>query len=223
MRNGAVALMSVWLASCAVGPNYERPATPAPTEYGERGVVPNAQAMAVDIEWWKQFGDPTLDALIADGIGANRDLRAATARLKAARAQRSERLFDFLPTVRAFGDYVETKNSRAVGTPGSAQPREASYYEAGFDAAWELDLFGRVRRANESARAAAQASEAARSDVVLSVIAEIARNYLELRGAQSRLEVARRNAENQQGALDVVQARLDAGRGTGLEIGRAHV
>lgn len=221
MRKLGIAMLSAWLASCAVGPDYERPESPSPQEYGERAIVPNAEARAIDIEWWKQFGDPTLDALIVDAIGANRDLRAATARLKAARAQRSERLFDFLPTVRAFGDYVETKNSSALRTPGNAQPRESAYYEAGFDATWELDLFGRVRRANESALAAAQASEAARSDVVLSVIAEVARNYLELRGAQSRLEVARRNAENQQGALDLVQARLDAGRGTGLDTARA--
>jgi multidrug efflux system outer membrane protein len=99
--------------------------------------------------------------------------------------------------------------------------RQQELYDAGFDAAWELDLFGRVRRQNESARAAAQAAVAARNQAVLSVIAEVARNYFELRGAQNQLGVARRNAETQSRALELVNSRLDAGRGTALDTSRA--
>ncbi|HXC58724.1 MAG TPA: efflux transporter outer membrane subunit, partial [Steroidobacteraceae bacterium] len=171
--------------------------------------------------WWHQFNDPLLDELIDQGIAANYSIEAANARLKAARASRREQFFDFLPKVGASANYRDLRQSRGGVPPGTPVVRNYDLYDAGFDATWELDLFGRVRRLNQSARASAEAAEASRNDVVLSVIAEIARNYFELRGAQDQLGVAERNAEVQTSALKLVNSRLDAGSGTLLDTARA--
>lgn len=222
---GALAAALV-LAGCAVGPNYREPKNSVDAEFGSKALVEGAAEGEIHTEWWKLFNDPVLDELVAHAAQGNRDIAAAQARLREARALRRERLFDFLPSITAKASYDNVRQSvgglEASGLPpGLSVPRDYELYDAGFDASWELDLFGGVRRRNESARAQAQAAEAARNDVVLSVIAEVARNYFELRGAQSRLEVARRNAENQTRALQLVQERLDAGRGTALDTARA--
>ncbi len=94
-------------------------------------------------------------------------------------------------------------------------------YDAGFDASWELDFFGRVRRSIEASSAQVEAAEASRQDVTVSLLAEVARNYFELRGTQNRLSVARRNAENQRQTLDLTMALLEGGRGTELDTSRA--
>jgi multidrug efflux system outer membrane protein len=99
--------------------------------------------------------------------------------------------------------------------------RDIELYDAGFDAIWELDFFGRVRRSIEASSAQVEAFEASRQDVMVSLLAEIARNYFELRGAQNRLAVARRNAENQRQTLDLTRALLEGGRGTELDTSRA--
>jgi multidrug efflux system outer membrane protein len=211
------------LAGCAVGPNYREPEIDVADEFAAASLLAGEQG-AIELQWWRQFNDPLLDELVEEAVRNNRDLAAATARLRAARAQRRERLFDFLPSITGSASYDSVRQSRS-GTPGlppgTAVDRDYELYDAGFDAAWEIDLFGRVRRANESARALAQASAAARNQVVLSVIAEVARNYFELRGAQSQLAVARNNAENQQRALELVNQLFDAGRGTALDTARA--
>ncbi len=163
----------------------------------------------IDREWWKRFGDPVLDELVAAATANNRDLAAATARLREARAQRRERLFDFLPTITGKASYDNVRQS-ANGSPGvpAGTPiaRDYELFDAGFDASWEFDLFGRVRRLNESAKASQQAAAAARNQVVLSVISEVARNYFELRGAQRQLDVARNNAATQTSALELVNS-----------------
>ena len=99
--------------------------------------------------------------------------------------------------------------------------RDIELYDVGFDASWELDFFGRVRRSIEASSAAVGAAEASRQDVIVSLLAEVARNYFELRGAQNRLAVARRNAENQRQTLDLTIALLEGGRGTELDTSRA--
>jgi multidrug efflux system outer membrane protein len=212
------------LTACAVGPNHREPRTEVAGSFDSQALVAAASQEDIQREWWKLFGDPLLDELVDTAVRNNRDVAAATARLRAARAQRRERLFDFLPTITGNARYDNVRQS-ASGTPGvpagTTPSRDYELFDAGFDASWEFDLFGRVRRLNESARAAAQAAAAARNDVLLSVIAEVARNYFELRGAQTQLQVARSNAENQGRALELVNARLDAGRGTALDTARA--
>jgi multidrug efflux system outer membrane protein len=136
-----------------------------------------------------------------------------------ARALRREARFDLAPTVTAAGGY--TKERFAAGNSPIGVPFDARYYDAGFDAFWELDLFGRVRRNIEAQSAEVQAAQATLRDAQVSVTAEVARTYFELRGAQTQLAVARRNVDNQRETLELTQARLEAGRSTELDTAQA--
>ena len=127
---------------------------------------------------------------------------------------------DFAPTVTASGGRTESRASERQA-PFAGVARDQDYYDAGFDAFWELDFFGRVRRNVEANSALVQAAEAGVYSTQVSITAEVARNYFELRGSQQRLEVAQRNAENQRETLRITTARLDAGRGTQLDTSRA--
>ena len=219
-RTVLVAAATALLAGCAIGPTYRQPELALPAAFADRELVAGS-ADAVNEAWWQLFNEPQLDALIASALQANQDLRAAEARLKEARASLVSQRFDFGPTLGASASGGPQRQSR-MGVPGTTvTQRDYELYDAGFDARWELDLFGRVRRGTQAAGAAAQSAQAQRDGVRLSVVAEVARNYFELRGAQSRLDVARRNADNQQHALQLVQARQDAGRGTPLDTARA--
>ncbi len=215
----AVAVAAV-LAGCAVGPNYKEPRPETDAVFTGQTLA-DADAGTPEQQWWKSFGDPLLDELVTEAQASNRTVAAAEARLKEARAARREQNWSFVPAPTAHASATSRRQSLG-GTPGGVPiTRNYDLYDAGFDASWELDIFGRVRRGNQAARADLGAAAAARDDVRLSVVAEVARNYFELRGAQQQLAVAERNAENQKHALDLVQARFDAGRGTALDSARA--
>ena len=213
----SVLAVSAVLAACAVGPNYQQPETKSPDQFVS---TDPAQFATADVEgdFWKAFNDQQLNSLIEESLTANHDIRIATARLREARAIRGESRLDFAPTVTASGGHTESKVSARQAT-GFA--RDQDYYDAGFDAFWELDFFGRISRNVEANSALVQAAEAGVYSTQVSITAEVARNYFELRGSQQRLEVAERNAENQRETLRITTARLDAGRGTQLDTSRA--
>ncbi len=211
-------LLAVILTGCAVGPDYVKPDTPVAPAFASAETATYSPE-EVQSRFWTQFGDDTLDRLVDDSLGANHDLRIALGRLVEVRAARREALFDFGPKVTASGGYTKQQVPAAASPIGIGY--NAELYDAGFDASWELDLFGRVRRENEAAHAQLQGAEANLHDAQVSVVAEVARTYFELRGAQNELAVARRNVENQQETLRVTDARLDAGRGTELDTSRA--
>ena len=214
---GAVALfVAATLAGCAVGPNYRKPETPVAQTFGaaEPAVYTPEQAQ---VQFWKQFGDETLDRLVDDSLNANHDLRIAVGRLAEARAARHQSLYDLGPTVTAHGRHTTQELSQVQ----FGFPYTTSYYDVGFDATWELDLFGRVRRSVEASSAQLQGAEANLHDAQVSVIAEVARTYFELRGQQNQLAVARQNVENQQATFNLTDARLKAGRGTEFDTSRA--
>jgi multidrug efflux system outer membrane protein len=217
LLTGTVALVvAATIAGCAVGPDYKKPESKAAATFAaaEPATYSPEQAQA---QFWKQFDDATLDQLVDDALNANHDLRIALGRLAEARAARHQALYDFAPTVTANAGH-QTQKFPLVQ---SGFPFTASYYDTGFDATWELDLFGRVRRENEAARADLQGTEANLQDAQVSVVAEVARTYFELRGEQFQLAVARRNVENQQATFQVTDARLKAGRGTEFDTSRA--
>ena len=151
-------------------------------------------------------------------LANNHDLRVATARIREARALLSETTFDRYPTVTAQGSYTRERLSKAVA---EGSDRDIELYDVGFDASWELDFFGRVRRSIEASAADVGAAEANFRDAIVSLLAEVARNYFVLRGTQNRLAVARQNAENQRQTLDLTIALLEGGRGTELDTSRA--
>ncbi len=218
-RTLSLAVVAV-LAGCAVGPDYRQPATTAADNFVQ---VEGAQFRSEEVErdFWRTFNDERLNALIEEALVANHDVRISLARLREARALRGEARLDFAPTVTEGASHVDARASERQAPQGTAFQRDQDYYETSFDAFWELDFFGRTRRSVEAASAEVQAAEANVYSAQVSVTAEVARNYFELRGAQSRLEVARRNAENQSESLRLTTTRLEAGRGTQLDVSRA--
>ena len=213
-------LAPLLLTACAVGPNYVKPET----KVGDRFASFDAAAFTQDqtvTRFWSLFGDDLLDSLVAEALAANHDLRIALARFTEARAARRQSRFDLFPTVTASGGYTKERFTEVQALAAGSPTRDQSFYDAGFDAIWELDLFGRVRRGVEARRADAESAEASLRDAQVIVIAEVARTYLELRGQQGRLAVARRNVQNQRESLDLANVRLDAGRGTELDTSRA--
>ena len=218
-RNALTFFTAAFLAACAVGPDYRTPEMTLPQVLDGAA---EAGASTVDdaglATFWTQFGDPVLDGLVQDAMFANHDLRIALARLNEARALRGAARLDLGPTVMVNAGYSDRRLAE-VESPGG--PRDVEGYDAGFDATWELDFFGRNRRALEAANAQLQAAEAGLRDVQVSVAAELSRSYFELRGNQQRLEVARRNVANQAETLQLTQARLEGGTGTELDTSRA--
>ena len=208
------------LSGCAVGPNYRQPQTPVATAFanGSQTNVAPDQTVAT---WWRAFNDATLNRLVERALATNQDLRIATARVREARALRTAVVLDAVPTVQANAGYTKGVSSQDSTHGLPRHQREIELYDAGFDAAWELDLFGRVRRSIQASTADVAATEAARRDVLVSLIAEVARNYFELRGAQNELVVARGNARNQQDTLEITLAKFRAGRATELDTARA--
>ncbi len=218
MNKFVVLALAAAIAGCAVGPNYKKPAPPAAGQFSEIDQTAYSEAAPVDA-FWKVFNDATLDDLMNQAQAANHDLRVALARLNEARAVRREVQFDRFPTVTAEGGRTETSQSLDQKIPGT--PRRSGIDTGSFDAFWELDFFGRVRRNVQASDATEQALHADLRGVQVSVAAELARTYFELRGAQEQLAVAMRNADNQKATLAYAQARLDAGRGTEFDTARA--
>lgn len=202
------------LSACAVGPRYEAPATP-PAEFrkADPAAFTSAQAEAA---WWRQFGDPVLDDLMDRALAGNLDLRIAEARVREARAILRDTRLDQLPRVTAAAAYRDGRTPQPGGPPLTGET-----FETGFDAAWEIDLFGRVRRGVEAASADAGAARAELRAAQVTVAAEVARTYLELRGAQDRLQVARRNLDTQRETLRLTRARFDVGSGDAVDVARA--
>src|SRR5882724_5098151 len=220
LRIGMLVGTAAALCSCAVGPNYQRPVTPVPPQFANLG-QPGFNGADVEAKFWTLFNDPRLDRLVNDALAANKDLQRARANLRASRAAGRLAGFDLFPTVTAAGSYTHTRESRNQLPAIISPDRTLDSVDVGFDAFWELDFFGRVRRGVEAARAEEQASVASLRDAQVTVTAEVARNYFVLRGLQEQLAVATRNADNQDQTLKVTQARLEAGRGTELDTARA--
>ena len=221
MRNQVLVMVSaLLLAACSVGPDYRRPEVATSDQFvGVEGA--QFTTAEVEREFWKSFNDQQLNEMIERALTANHDIRIATARLREARALRGETKLDLAPTVQASADYTKAKASDRQLGPLPNVDRSQDFYDSGFDAFWELDFFGRVRRGIEAASAEVQSAEASVYATQVSVTAEVARNYFELRGAQQQLAVAQRNADNQAETVRITTARLDAGRGTQLDASRA--
>src|SRR5688572_29385723 len=198
------AFVAAALAGCMVGPEFVKPATETTPAFDRLEPV-TYRADEPELAFWAQFGDAPLERLVADALAANHDLRIAFARLNQARALARETRLDYFPAVTAGASYADSRTPAAVlGLPGDGSI-DRELYDVGFDAFWELDLFGRVRRANEAARAESRAAAAELDAARVSIAAEVARSYFELRGLQEQLRVARENVANQASSLDVVE------------------
>jgi NodT family efflux transporter outer membrane factor (OMF) lipoprotein len=222
LRPLAPALAAALLAACAVGPDYVRPTPQAPAAFVRAASTDNAALAPADDAFWKRFGDPTLTSLVEEALAANHDLRIALSHYDRANALLRGARFDQVPTITGEATASESRLSadQAPGVPRAGRDGLESY-SVGARAAWELDLFGRVRRNVEGQRADAEATAQDLGALQVAIVGEVARTYFELRGLQERLRVANDNAANQRETLRLVQARLDAGRGTDFDTSRA--
>jgi outer membrane protein, multidrug efflux system len=206
-------VLSLLLGGCAaVGPNYRAPTLPLPAAWNAAASQP-----AEDIsEWWKRLQDPTLDQLITQALAASPDLKIAQARLREARARRELAGAEGLPSVTASASAKQNRSSRNTGSGTTSE-----LFHAGFDASWEPDVFGGTRRGSEAAQADLQVSTANLDNTRVSLVAEVARNYVELRGTQARLDIARANLASQSETLQLADWRDQAGLGSSLEVEQA--
>jgi outer membrane protein, multidrug efflux system len=224
---GLVLLASI--SGCMVGPTYRPPQVAVPAAWSE-GPPNGAKARTAAIaRWWTTFKEPMLESLIARAIQSNLDLRTAAARVREARALRGVTAADLWPTIDVSGSYTRQRSSEnaftlpsgAVSGAASGRNLTQDLFQTGFDASWEIDLFGGVRRAIEAADADLAASQEALRDTLVSLLAEVARNYVEVRGLQRRLAIAQENITSQQETLALTRARFTAGLTSELDVAQA--
>jgi NodT family efflux transporter outer membrane factor (OMF) lipoprotein len=171
--------------------------------------------------FWETLGDSTLLRLVAEAGRASPDVLAAEARIRGARAARLSATLDFAPTVTVGAGYTRRRLAAATFPGFGAGFPDQDLWDAGVDASWELDLFGRIRRNVQGQSALEGSAREDLRDVQVGLTAELVRTYFELRGSQGQLAVAQRNAVNQRRTLEVTRQRLDAGRGTAFDTERA--
>lgn len=213
-----IGICALVLASCAVGPNYHRPAVNSPGVY--RGNEMNSNAPAAELEWWQLYQDETLQALIREALTNNFDVRIAAARVEQARASAMQARSQFVPSVTYQGVVSRGRNDLFGQTFGN-NGVVASSSAATLNAFWEVDLWGRVRRLNESARAELLASEEGRRGVRLSLLSEVASTYFELLELDKELEIAGRTTNSFTESLHIFNQRMQGGTASGLESSRA--
>ncbi len=225
--SGRRLLMGVALAAlsgCAVGPNYQPPSEPAPAKWATELTGGETDAPAALAAWWTSFKDPDLDALMSTAAQSNLTLRVAEERVREARAERDVVAGGRWPSASASVSYSKNRYGAHAYPPIGAIPGiplDYDLYNVGFDAAWELDLFGGVRRAVEASSAEVGEAEYARRDVLVSVLAEVARNYIDARAYQERLAITRENIAAQQNIVELTRSRYQNGLASDLDVEQA--
>jgi NodT family efflux transporter outer membrane factor (OMF) lipoprotein len=215
---------AVVVSACAVGPNYKRPAVPVPSQF--RGVAPDQPATPeslADLKWFDLFEDDVLKQLVNTALEQNFDLRIAAERVLQARALLGVSRSDQFPTLDATADFAASRTS-SVGSiifiPRGTN-LDVSYTQAGFRLGWELDLWGRLRRLTEAARAEYLASEDARRGVTTTLISDVTSSYFALRQLDLELEIGRKTQAVAEDGLRLTRLRRDQGVATGLDIRQA--
>ena len=225
MKSFPPIIIAVLLSGCVLGPNYSRPATPAA---GAGSFVATAGAAQFSSapppsRWWHLYDDAALDGYVEQALAANTDLRVASANLERARAILSETRGARLPStvITGGGSYIRSFNAGGGGTTTRTGAYEGQYYTAGLDVSYELDLFGRVRRSIQAARADAAAIEATRDTVRVTVAAETTRAYADACAAAEQLAVAQQSLKVQNETFALTERLYTAGRDTPLDVDRA--
>jgi multidrug efflux system outer membrane protein len=220
---------------CTLGPNYRRPQTSVPASFAAPSTTSSSPTTApvstvtagpVEItQWWATLGDEQLNDLVRQAVAANPDLRLAASRLREARARLTIAGAGRYPSIDGRASYTRQRLSETSQPFASVQPGvlpfEFDLWQLGFDASWELDVFGAVRRTNEAAGADLAAGIEDRRDVLVSVVAEVARNYVELRGSQREMEVTERALAGQRQTVEVTRDQQANGVATQLDVSRA--
>ncbi len=216
-------IVTLALAGCAVGPNYKRPTTETPAHYKAEALGSWKEGQPGDHvpkgDWWNIFGDQTLNDLQGRATGANQELKAAIARVEQARATARVARSELLPTLNVDSSY--TRQRFSPNQVPSFGDLTANNYRAALDLSYEIDLWGRVRRGFESARADAQASLAAFHNVLLTLHADVAQNYFALRALDAEISTVTSTIGLRKEQVQLVRSRFDAGIGNELDVARA--
>ena len=208
-----VLLCSSFLCSCAVGPRYHRPAVQTPDSYRELAESPQLRAQTAsyaDLPWWQVFQDPKLQELIRTALKQNYDLQQATERINAARAQLAITRSSLFPQV--------SGNANFSGGKENVVQSRYNFLTLTADAAFQLDFFGRLRRANEASRAQILATEDARQVVVLTLVSDVASDYFSLLQLDLQLAITRDTVKTQTDSVKLTQLRLEHGVATKLDV-----
>lgn len=226
----AVALALIFgSASCTVTPDYQAPAVAIPPSWLEAWNDGTDASPADLSRWWSQFNDPLLDSLVERAAHSNLDLAVAQARIREARSALGAVDADLWPTVDGALAFSRTRTSAnsfsSSGQGGSFSSSkfdlERNLFKTGFDAAWELDIFGGARRRVEAAQAMVDVAVEERRGVLVTLLGEVARNYIELRGWQRRLAISQDNLKAQRDILALTRVRFAAGLANDLEVAQA--
>jgi multidrug efflux system outer membrane protein len=217
-----LALGTMLLLGCAIGPDYARPPVTPPESF--RGqVTPVEAASLADLPWWQVFGDPTLQALIREAIAGNYDLQIATARVAQARAQAGIAFAAFFPSI---GYTLNVQRSKEFGAFLGIQSNQLdtspiNLFLGAASASWEIDVWGQLRRANEAAVAQLLGTEEGRRGVLLSLVSDVAQAYFQLIELDARLVIARQTTAAYEGIYRIFKDRLEFGVGSEMETSRA--
>jgi multidrug efflux system outer membrane protein len=226
-------VLTVWLSfgmltGCTVGPNFQRPQVQVPDRWVGPSPAPAHQPASPAeknlARWWTVFSDPVLSSLVERAVDSNLDLKLAESRIRQARAARGVATSDMGPTIDASGSFQRSQTPGSSTTSTKARDTTgptANQYRAGFDASWELDIFGGVRREVEAADADLEAAVEDRRDVLVTLTAEVASNYVDLRAFQQRISIARQNLDAQRRAAGLTRQRFEAGFVSGLDVANA--
>ena len=208
----------ILLSGCAVGPDFQRPKMSVPAEWAGPSAKPAQQPAISDDQglanWWSVFKDPILTSLVERAVASNLDLKLAEARIREARAAKGVAAGGLGPTLDVSGNYQRSRSSAGNRT-GEVT---VDQYQAGFDAGWEIDFFGGQRRSLEAADADLQAAVETHRDILVTLTAEVARNYINLRAFQQQIAITRKNLEAQQHSARLTRERFEGGFVSGLDV-----
>ncbi|BCG87187.1 RND transporter [Mesorhizobium sp. 113-3-9] len=209
-------ITAVLLAGCVVGPDYRTPILPMPANWSSEKPTKSAQPAQLS-QWWQRLRDPQLNTLVAEAVAGNLDVATAKAKIREARASYRQSAGTLLPSVDGSGSV--TRNKSAATTAGTNSIY--SEYQAGFDASWELDLFGANRRGVEAARYGVDASEQELRSTLLTLVGDVASYYTQARGYQARIALARRSAVSQRQTAELTRTMALAGSATAADVAKA--
>ena len=211
-------VVALLLTGCAIGPNFTRPSVPAPAQF-RFDQSPEALAKSLaDAKWTELFRDPVLDGLVTEALSGNFDLNIAAQRVVEARNAVGVQQSFLYPTLNGAAQFGATRSSENGSFKLPSSQAAVAYTQAGFSLSWELDVWGRLRRLNEAARAQYLASEDARRGIVTTLIADVTSSYLSLRELDAELEIARKTKDIAQDGLRLTTLRHDRGVVTGLDV-----
>ena len=213
--SGWIVVATAVLAGCAIGPDYKRPPVVEPPTF--RGQVTTEAASLADAPWWDVFRDPILNDLLREALQNNYDVAIAAARVREARAAFVATRSDLYPSL----DYDASVSRSKVGAAGGPVPSATTLHSARMEMSWELDIWGRIRRATEASRATLFATEDARRGVWLTLVSDLAQRYFELLALDVQLQIARDSRDAYQYTFDLFQDRLTLGVASKLETSRA--